>query len=200
MGEAGPGSLPLPLMSPICQVPPAAAMLSPEWAWPPTPGHASLLVLSPWPSSVVLGRPLSTLAGPSPRGHTGMLLEASLVMKVNASRHSPRSLWQFGRAAVDSSKAGQRDWEELEMKTQLLMQADCVPVTTSRKNNRLPREGNGMALFVCWGGRYLAAAAESPQSCLTLCDPIDGSPPGSPVPGIPQARTLEWVAVSFSNA
>ena len=45
-----------------------------------------------------------------------------------------------------------------------------------------------------------AAAAKSLQSCLTLCDPIDGSPPGSPVPGILQARTLERVAISFSNA
>ena len=45
-----------------------------------------------------------------------------------------------------------------------------------------------------------AAAAKSLQSCLTLCDPIHGSPPGSPVPGILQARTLEWVAISFSNA
>ena len=45
-----------------------------------------------------------------------------------------------------------------------------------------------------------AAAAESLQSCPTLCDPIDGSPPGSPVPGILQARTLEWIAISFSNA
>ena len=44
------------------------------------------------------------------------------------------------------------------------------------------------------------AAAESRQSCPILCDPIDGSPPGSPVPGILQARTLEWVAISFSNA
>ena len=43
-----------------------------------------------------------------------------------------------------------------------------------------------------------AAAAKSLQSCPTLCDPIDGSPPGSPVPGILQARTLEWVAISFS--
>ena len=42
-----------------------------------------------------------------------------------------------------------------------------------------------------------AAAAKSLQSCPTLCDPIDGSPPGSPVPGILQARTLEWVAISF---
>ena len=45
-----------------------------------------------------------------------------------------------------------------------------------------------------------AAAAVLLQSCLTLCDPIDGSPPGSPVPGILQARTLDWVAISFSNA
>ena len=45
-----------------------------------------------------------------------------------------------------------------------------------------------------------AAAAKSLQSCPTLCDPIDGSLPGSPVPGIIQARTLEWVAISFSNA
>ena len=44
-----------------------------------------------------------------------------------------------------------------------------------------------------------AAAAKSLQPCPTLCDPIDGSPPGSPVPGILQARTLEWVAISFSN-
>ena len=45
-----------------------------------------------------------------------------------------------------------------------------------------------------------AAAAKLLQSCLTLCDPIDGSPPGSPIPGTLQARTLEWVAISFSNA
>ena len=45
-----------------------------------------------------------------------------------------------------------------------------------------------------------AAAAKSLQSCPTLCDPIDGSPPGSPIPGILQARTQEWVASSFSNA
>ena len=45
-----------------------------------------------------------------------------------------------------------------------------------------------------------ATAAKSLQSCLTLCDPIDGSPPGSTVPEILQARTLEWVAISFSKA
>ena len=47
---------------------------------------------------------------------------------------------------------------------------------------------------------YAAAAAKSLQSCLTLCDPIDGSPPGSSAPGILQARILEWVAISSCNA
>ena len=58
--------------------------------------------------------------------------------------------------------------------------------------------------LMCIAGRsirlYAAAAAKSLQSCPTLCDPRDGSPPGSPVAGILQARTLEWVAISFSNA
>ena len=49
-------------------------------------------------------------------------------------------------------------------------------------------------------GPDAAAAAKSCQSCPTLCDPLDSSPPGSLVPGILQARTLEWVAISFSNA
>ena len=49
-------------------------------------------------------------------------------------------------------------------------------------------------------GKHTATAAKSLQLCPTLCDPIDGSPPGSPIPGILQARTLEWVAISFSNA
>ena len=48
--------------------------------------------------------------------------------------------------------------------------------------------------------RYAAAAAKLLQSCPTMCDPMDGSPPGSPVPGILQARTLEWVSISSSNA
>ena len=59
----------------------------------------------------------------------------------------------------------------------------------------------GLALIQStWCPYAAAAAARSLQSCLTLCDPIDGSPPGSPVPGILQARTLEWVAISFSKA
>ena len=47
---------------------------------------------------------------------------------------------------------------------------------------------------------FSSAASESLQLCLTLCNPIDSSPPGSPIPGILQARTLEWVAISFPNA
>ena len=68
-----------------------------------------------------------------------------------------------------------------------------------------------MQYFVCgffylekclWFHQYTCntAAAKSLQSCPTLCYPVDGSPPGSPIPGILQARTLEWVAISFSNA
>ena len=61
-----------------------------------------------------------------------------------------------------------------------------------------------MILFLdSWGEpieNAAAAAAKLFQLCPTLCDPIDGSPPGSPVPGILQARTLEWVALAFSNA
>ena len=58
-----------------------------------------------------------------------------------------------------------------------------------------------MGLLEAWQcAAAAAAAAKSLQSCPTLCDPIDSSPPSSPVPGILQARTLEWVAISFSNA
>ena len=55
-----------------------------------------------------------------------------------------------------------------------------------------------MYMYVCIY-IYAATAAKSLQSCPTLCDPIDESPPGSPIPGILQARTLEWVAISFSR-
>ena len=57
-----------------------------------------------------------------------------------------------------------------------------------------------LEIHLCGSLLTTATAAKSLQSCPTLCDPIDGSPPGSPVPGILQARTLEWVAISFSNA
>ena len=59
---------------------------------------------------------------------------------------------------------------------------------------------NGYSVHEAISSQIVAAAAKSLQLCPTLCDATDGSPPGSPVPGILQARTLEWVAISFSNA
>ena len=67
--------------------------------------------------------------------------------------------------------------------------------------NNFPRSFFTVCIFLLsLTPRFVAAAAKLLQSCLTLCDPIEDSPPGSPVPGILQARTLEWVAISFSNA
>ena len=71
------------------------------------------------------------------------------------------------------------------------------PYMTNRKTIALTRRtfvGKVMSLL------FNMLSAKLPQSCPTLCDPIDGSPPGSPIPGTLQARTLEWVAISFSNA
>ena len=85
----------------------------------------------------------------------------------------------------------------------------CMP--SSRGSSR-PRDRTRISCISCIAGIFFtteppgkptifpAAAAKSLQSCPTLCDPIDGSPPGSPVPGILQARTLEWVAISSFNA
>ena len=73
-------------------------------------------------------------------------------------------------------------------------------------SGRQPGDGNdNLSQYSCLEnsmdtGTCRLAAAKSLQSYPTLCDPIDGSPPGSPVPGILQARTLEWVAISFPNA
>ena len=78
------------------------------------------------------------------------------------------------------------------------------PYVTTGKTIALTRRtviGKVMSLlFNTLSAAAAAAAAKLLQSCLTLCDTIDSSPPGSPIPGILQARTLEWVAISFSNA
>ena len=73
---------------------------------------------------------------------------------------------------------------------------DVQPAINLSKALKNKKEKN-IFLFLCL---WYVAAAKSLQSCPTLCDPIDGIPPGSAVPGILQARTLEWVAISFSNA
>ena len=73
------------------------------------------------------------------------------------------------------------------------------PASRALQEDSLPAKLPGNSVFPA-AAAAAAAAAKSLQSCPTLHEPIDGSPPGSPVPGILQARTLEWVAISFSNA
>ena len=73
-------------------------------------------------------------------------------------------------------------------------------VAKSRDKNKCLNNKNNIYQWNRIESKTAAAAAKSLQSCPTLCDPIDGSPPGSPVPGILHARTLEWVAISFSSA
>ena len=77
-------------------------------------------------------------------------------------------------------------------------------LVVQRLRIRLPMQGTRVPSLVqedsMSHGTTAATATKSLQSCPTLCDPIDSSPPGSPIPGILQARTLEWVAISFSNA
>ena len=75
---------------------------------------------------------------------------------------------------------------------------EMISINSSSKSNCCIISDYSLGWKSCWN-LPAATAAKSLQSCPTLCDPIDGSPPGSPVPGILQARTLEWVAISFSN-
>ena len=75
----------------------------------------------------------------------------------------------------------------------------CRSINVIHHINKL-KDKNHMIISIDAEIAAAAAAAKSLQSYLTLCDPIDRSPPGSPIPGILQARTLEWVVVSFSNA
>ena len=79
-------------------------------------------------------------------------------------------------------------------------QAPIGSHTSSESNSLVKPYGQNPPLPLSISSPAAAAAAKAFQSCPTLCDPIDGSPPGSPVPGILQARTLEWIAISFSNA
>ena len=85
-------------------------------------------------------------------------------------------------------------WTYFQKRSRVIMYTNKLTVTRRGKGGRDKlRDWD-------WYRHAAAAAAKSLQSCPTLCDPIDGSPPGSSVPGILQARTLEWVAIFFSNA
>ena len=100
--------------------------------------------------------------------------------------------------SVDCSLQGSSDHGILQAR---LLEWVAMP---SSRGSFWPRDQTSVSSTGRWILHHLqqraAAATKSLQSCPTLCDPIDGSPPGSPVPGILQARTLEWVAISFSNA
>ena len=83
----------------------------------------------------------------------------------------------------------------------LLLQRQDTGSFRLKTLDHIPSGSSWIPIFCSCTEEYaVAAAAKLFQSCPTLCDPIDGSPPGSPVPGILQARILEWVAISFSNA
>ena len=93
---------------------------------------------------------------------------------------------------------GSKDWEHAWNVDRM------VEITATEQNIGKRMKRNEGSLRDLWDNikhtAAAAAAAKSPQSCPTLCDPIDGSPPGFAVPGILQVRTLEWVAIFFSNA
>ena len=85
------------------------------------------------------------------------------------------------------------------MRLGVRLKSKMVPDDPALAASAIPESGGTLSITT-QDHAAAAAAAKSLQSCLTLCDPIEGSPPGSPIPGILQARTLEWVAISFSNA
>ena len=103
--------------------------------------------------------------------------------------------WEVGKEEewVEGKWSGRWDWRSRQTRWYKTLLTSAWGLDLHVWFNRKP-------LRVFNWGPAAAAAAKSLQSCLTLCNPIDGSPPGSPVPGILQARTLERVAISFSNA
>ena len=85
-------------------------------------------------------------------------------------------------------------------KAEIDTNAEHKPMETKAGRRGWDELGDGIDIYTYSAMYAAAAAAQSLQSCPTLCDPVDGSLPVSSVPGILQARTLEWVAISFSNA
>ena len=97
--------------------------------------------------------------------------------------------WAFGQYCQSRSQSPDK------CSVHITFRQDKITRTKPKSETPRSKEGSTPALL----GK-IASAAKSLQLCPTLCNPIDGSPPGSPVPGILQARTLEWVAISFSSA
>ena len=145
----------------------------------------------PWVSTVVLfaclheGRPLgfSSWGCPGGLGFAPVRARcgggtAAWVAGVLAAPGTQRG-WRLGQQEIQCSR---RVWQPISAN---MLQYSCLENPLTEKPGR---------------PQSVAAAGKSLQSCPTLCNPLDGSPPGSPVPGVLQARTLEWVAISFSNA
>ena len=105
------------------------------------------------------------------------------------------SLFQYTEEDTGAQKVEERGQGHTASKQGLLGFDLRAPTSLHLHCRQLIRSGAAAAAVAA-----AAAAAKSRQSCPTLCSPIDGSPPGSSIPGILQARTLEWVAISFSNA
>ena len=143
-------------------------------------------------------------------GQEGPLEEG---VATHSSIHAWRSLWaeESGRLQSTGSQGVRHDLvteHACTPHTVLGTQQDSKRLRSLRRSGQYPcatsLEGQQLAEapwvgVVCLPLRDAAAAAKSLQLCPTPCNPIDGSPPGSPIPGILQARTLEWVAISFSN-
>ena len=116
--------------------------------------------------------------------------------------------WQVGSLPLTLPRKphfkAERSLFSLETKNWWEFQDDLIKMPHTKSVHSLRYHNSAPPPCGRWGAeareRAAAASAKLLQSCPTLCDPIDGSPPGSPVPGILQARTLEWVAISFSNA
>ena len=130
------------------------------------------------------------------------------IQKTKIMASGPITSWQIDGETMETVRdfifLGSDDDCSLEIKKRLLLGKKAMTNLDSILKSRditlltkvhLVKAAFPVAMYGC-----AAAAAKSFQLCPTLCDPIDGSPPGSPVPGILQARTLEWVAISFSNA
>ena len=127
-----------------------------------------------------------------------VLLPECVEEKASSKRNRPRRMSTLAVAAplVSEWKQGKcsLDIWKLSMSPLLSLASAKLSLTLS------PKPQMPTSLLISGYAAAAAAAAKSLQSCLTLCDPIDDSPPSSAVPGILQARTLEWVAISLSNA
>ena len=177
-----------------------------------------ILVARPWTTTSVW--PLSSLD--TQQGIVTLLLFSCSVISDSLWPHGPRHARTTEQTSASASvlPVNIQDWSPLGWTGWISLQSKGLSRVFSNNTVQKHRSFSGQSslshyLFcshsspsTCHVGcsrvratsKTAAAAAKSLQSCQTLCDPIDGSPPGSPVPGILQARTLEWAAISFCTS